>query len=120
MLPPLFRSRFGSGTIIFRTRLAVQLEVAAAARLRRHLYGARGTTMTRRAIQIPSGRERRNDSSREPLLRSVVDASPWLAVSRANHSWEMVEDEEADCPNNARLFRIAVSNSLKNVAESVR
>lgn len=33
---------------------------------------------------------------------------------------EMAEDEEADCPNNARLFRIAVSNSLKNIAESVR
>ncbi|XP_012054734.1 PREDICTED: transmembrane and coiled-coil domain-containing protein 5A-like [Atta cephalotes] len=31
----------------------------------------------------------------------------------------MGEDEEADCPNNARLFRIAVSNSLKNIAESV-
>ncbi|XP_024877798.1 uncharacterized protein LOC112458408 [Temnothorax curvispinosus] len=31
----------------------------------------------------------------------------------------MAEDEEADCPNNARLFRIAVSNNLKNIAESV-
>ncbi|KAL6255370.1 hypothetical protein P5V15_013708 [Pogonomyrmex californicus] len=31
----------------------------------------------------------------------------------------MAEDEEADCPNNARLFRIAVSNNLRNIAESV-
>ncbi|XP_025990124.1 uncharacterized protein LOC105197929 [Solenopsis invicta] len=31
----------------------------------------------------------------------------------------MAEDEEADCSNNARLFQIAVSNILKNIAESV-
>ncbi|XP_011879838.1 PREDICTED: uncharacterized protein LOC105568630 [Vollenhovia emeryi] len=31
----------------------------------------------------------------------------------------MAEDEGADCPNNARLFRIAVSNCLKSIAESV-
>ncbi|EZA61867.1 hypothetical protein DMN91_005540 [Ooceraea biroi] len=31
----------------------------------------------------------------------------------------MAEDEEAEGPNNVRLFRIAISNSLKNIAESV-
>ncbi|XP_020286003.1 uncharacterized protein LOC109855805 isoform X2 [Pseudomyrmex gracilis] len=31
----------------------------------------------------------------------------------------MAEDGEAGCPNNARLFQIAVTNSLRNIAESV-
>lgn len=75
-----------------------------------------------RAIQIPPRRKENNDSSRKPLLRGVVDASLWLASS-ARTNWdrrEMAEDEEADCSNNARLFQIAVSNILKNIAESVR
>lgn len=32
---------------------------------------------------------------------------------------EMAEDEEADLPNNVRLFQIAISNSLRNISESV-
>ncbi|KAL6428937.1 hypothetical protein ACFW04_008035 [Cataglyphis niger] len=31
----------------------------------------------------------------------------------------MAEDEKADWPNNARLFQIVVSNSLRNISESV-
>ncbi|XP_029662930.1 uncharacterized protein LOC115235352 [Formica exsecta] len=31
----------------------------------------------------------------------------------------MAEDEKADWPNNVRLFQIAVSNSLRNISESV-
>ncbi|XP_070160795.1 uncharacterized protein [Polyergus mexicanus] len=31
----------------------------------------------------------------------------------------MAEDEKADWPNNVRLFQIAVSNSFKNISESV-
>ncbi|XP_072764407.1 uncharacterized protein [Anoplolepis gracilipes] len=31
----------------------------------------------------------------------------------------MAEDEQADWPNNARLFQIAISNNFKNISESV-
>jgi len=80
---------------------------------------SRNSHATPRAIQIPSRRERREklNDSQKPLLWGVVDR-----FSRANEESprEMADDEEADCSNNARLFRMAVSNCLKKIAESVR
>ncbi|XP_014485772.1 PREDICTED: uncharacterized protein LOC106750156 [Dinoponera quadriceps] len=31
----------------------------------------------------------------------------------------MADEEEAECPNNAQLFRMAISHTFKNIAESV-
>lgn len=59
----------------------------------------------------------------KPLLCGV---RCWRLVSRdpsfvgAQTGREMAEAEEADRPNNARLFQVAVTNSLRNISESVR
>jgi len=62
----------------------------------------------------------------ESLLRcgyakTVIEALTLFVRYRANNRGirEMAEDEEAE-PNNARLFRLAISNSLRNIAECVR
>jgi len=88
-------------------------------------------------IRAPSYRRAWNPHARFPADSNPIatqDERPlWLRENRyyealtlfvryrANNRdiQEMAEDEEAE-PNNARLFRIAISNSLKNIAESVR